>query len=152
MNAQDIPEKWWEYHHRHCGTIYRGCHPTQCPKNVYELTGKWIGEEKMQEKLTIHDIFLKQLVKNHPVREENRKDFKGKTIFGKEYEEGDCILWFMLQTIGEIPSEPIYTKPTVTFNMCSVAKVELDQLDEEYVLVRMGTDLLPIFTLKIEEE
>jgi len=106
----------------------------------------------MQEKLTIHDIFLKQLVKNQPLSEDTKKDPKGKTIFGKEYEEGDRILWFMLQTIGEVPSESIFTGPTVTFNMCSVAKVELDQLDEEYVLVRMGTDSLPIFTLKKKEK
>lgn len=38
------PKEWWRYHHQNCGTVYRGCHPTACPKDVFEKTGKWIGE------------------------------------------------------------------------------------------------------------
>jgi hypothetical protein len=165
MDAQDIPKEWWTYHHSHCGTIYRGCHPTLCPKNVYEHTGKWIGGEKMKDRSDIHDVFLKQLVKNHPVSEETRKDLKGKSVFGKAYENGDIVLWFMLQTIGEesehddLPFESplcdknsIYTEPSVTFDMCSVTKNELDKFDEEYVLIRMGSETIPVFELKKEAE
>lgn len=35
------PEDWHEHHHADCGTQYRGCHPTLCPKNQYEETGIW---------------------------------------------------------------------------------------------------------------
>lgn len=41
-----LPEKWWHHHHQDCGTEYRGCHPTKCPKEVYEQTGIWIGDKK----------------------------------------------------------------------------------------------------------
>jgi len=41
-----IPNDWWTYHHKDCGTKYRGCHPTLCPKDVYEKTGEWIGEKR----------------------------------------------------------------------------------------------------------
>lgn len=43
MNKKTIPDNWWTYHHEDCGTKYRDCHPSKCPKNVYEKTGKWIG-------------------------------------------------------------------------------------------------------------
>ena len=36
------PPQYWRFHHKGCGTEYRGCHP-ECPKHVYELTGKWTG-------------------------------------------------------------------------------------------------------------
>ena len=36
-----VPKEWWKYHHKDCGTKYRGCHPTKCPKNQYETTGIW---------------------------------------------------------------------------------------------------------------
>lgn len=35
------PKDWWIYHHAECGTKYRGCHPTQCPKENFERTGVW---------------------------------------------------------------------------------------------------------------
>jgi len=35
------PDNYWHYHHIGCGTMYRGCHPTACPKNQYEETGIW---------------------------------------------------------------------------------------------------------------
>lgn len=35
------PEDWHKYHHADCGTQYRGCHPTLCPKNQFEETGIW---------------------------------------------------------------------------------------------------------------
>lgn len=41
-NVSDNPREWWEYHHRHCGTCYRGCAP-DCPKDMFERTGEWIG-------------------------------------------------------------------------------------------------------------
>jgi hypothetical protein len=36
------PKNWWQYHTGDCGTKYRGCSP-DCPKNIYEITGKWKG-------------------------------------------------------------------------------------------------------------
>ena len=36
------PENWWHYHTKDCGTKYRGCSP-DCPKDIYEITGKWTG-------------------------------------------------------------------------------------------------------------
>jgi hypothetical protein len=36
------PKDWWTYHLKTCGTQYRGCDPN-CPKNIYEETGKWVG-------------------------------------------------------------------------------------------------------------
>ena len=36
------PENWWHYHTKDCGTKYRGCSP-DCPKDIYEETGKWKG-------------------------------------------------------------------------------------------------------------
>lgn len=36
------PKNWWEHHTKDCGTMYRGCSP-DCPKNIYEETGKWRG-------------------------------------------------------------------------------------------------------------
>jgi hypothetical protein len=38
-----VPKNWWRFHHYTCGVSLRGCHTTKCPKNVYELTGEWIG-------------------------------------------------------------------------------------------------------------
>jgi hypothetical protein len=35
------PKEWWAWHHRDCGTAYRGCHPSKCPKNQWEETGVW---------------------------------------------------------------------------------------------------------------
>lgn len=39
----EIPGNWTDYHHPNCGTIFRGCDPELCPKDVYERTGVWIG-------------------------------------------------------------------------------------------------------------
>ena len=36
------PVDYWNYHHPDCGTRYRGCAP-ECPKDVFERTGEWIG-------------------------------------------------------------------------------------------------------------
>jgi hypothetical protein len=38
---QKAPKNYYAYHHQDCGTKYRGCHPTLCPKNEYEKTGVW---------------------------------------------------------------------------------------------------------------
>jgi len=38
---ENVPKEWWKHHHKDCGTMYRGCHPTKCPKNQYEKTGIW---------------------------------------------------------------------------------------------------------------
>jgi len=40
------PADWWTYHHKDCGTKYRGCHPSLCPKDQYAKTGVWIPEPK----------------------------------------------------------------------------------------------------------
>lgn len=45
----ELPENWYLYHHKDCGAKYRGCHPTLCPKNVYETTGKWIGSSGVKD-------------------------------------------------------------------------------------------------------
>lgn len=36
------PKNWWEYHAKDCDTKYRGC-SSDCPKDIYERTGKWNG-------------------------------------------------------------------------------------------------------------
>ncbi len=36
-----IPTNWYHIHHPYCGTKYRGCHPSKCPKDQYEKTGTW---------------------------------------------------------------------------------------------------------------
>lgn len=41
----EVPSTWTEWHHPNCGTKYRGCDPDNCPKDVYERTGVWIGEK-----------------------------------------------------------------------------------------------------------
>lgn len=41
--TRDLPQDWYRYHHRNCGTLYRGCDHERCPKDVYERTGRWIG-------------------------------------------------------------------------------------------------------------
>lgn len=51
-----IPRKYWLYHTKNCGTKFRGCDPV-CPKDVYEKTGKWIGENVMRF-LVIGDIMI----------------------------------------------------------------------------------------------
>jgi len=38
---EKVPKEWWKHHYKDCGTAYRGCHPTKCPKNQYEKTGIW---------------------------------------------------------------------------------------------------------------
>ena len=38
-----VPENYYIYHHKDCGKKYRGCSP-ECPKDIYEKTGKWILE------------------------------------------------------------------------------------------------------------
>jgi hypothetical protein len=43
MDLKIMPDNWHMYHHPFCGTKYRGCHPTRCPKHVFEETGKWVG-------------------------------------------------------------------------------------------------------------
>lgn len=35
------PKNWWRYHHKNCGSMYRGCDPINCVKDIYEETGKW---------------------------------------------------------------------------------------------------------------
>lgn len=47
-----VPEDWSSYHHEECGTMYRGCSP-DCPKDIYESTGKWVGERMMRERLAM---------------------------------------------------------------------------------------------------
>lgn len=46
------PANYWLYHHPGCGTDYRGCHPTKCPKNEYEKTGIW--QQALVEKINIY--------------------------------------------------------------------------------------------------
>jgi hypothetical protein len=41
-----MPERYWDYHAQQCGTVYRGCDPVHCPKDVWETTGVWLGPEK----------------------------------------------------------------------------------------------------------
>ncbi len=41
MAGRQAPADWDAYHHKDCGTQYRGCHPSKCPKNQYEQTGIW---------------------------------------------------------------------------------------------------------------
>lgn len=38
------PDNWWQNHHPHCGTQYRGCHPTACPSDHFDRTGKWVPD------------------------------------------------------------------------------------------------------------
>jgi hypothetical protein len=40
------PPNWCEHHHEECGTRFRGCHPTRCPKDQYEKTGVWRRKPK----------------------------------------------------------------------------------------------------------
>jgi len=40
------PRDYWVYHSPECGTKYRGCAP-DCPKEVFEKTGKWTGPEQL---------------------------------------------------------------------------------------------------------
>jgi hypothetical protein len=40
-----LPKKWSDCHSHECGTAYRGCAPN-CPKDVWERTGLWIGAEE----------------------------------------------------------------------------------------------------------
>jgi predicted kinase len=40
-DSRAAPEKYWEYHHKNCGTRYRGCDPSACPSNQYQETGIW---------------------------------------------------------------------------------------------------------------
>jgi len=63
IDAQMYPKDWLAeairekldktIHHKDCGTAYRGCHPTLCPKDQYEKTGKWrtLEQLEVQEKL-----------------------------------------------------------------------------------------------------
>jgi D-beta-D-heptose 7-phosphate kinase/D-beta-D-heptose 1-phosphate adenosyltransferase len=51
-----IPRKYWEYHHKNCSTMHRGCDP-ECPKDVFEKTGKWTGED-IPRFLVIGDIMI----------------------------------------------------------------------------------------------
>ena len=37
------------FHHKDCGTAYRGCHPTKCPKDQYEQTGVWKWRPNQKE-------------------------------------------------------------------------------------------------------
>lgn len=46
----DKPLEWWQYHHCDCGTRYRGCSP-ECPKDVFERTGLWIGPAIVRDRL-----------------------------------------------------------------------------------------------------
>ena len=38
------PLPWYAIHTEECGTMYRGCSP-DCPKDIWERTGVWIGPE-----------------------------------------------------------------------------------------------------------
>jgi len=51
-----IPRNWTDYHHKNCDTLHRGCDP-ECPKDVYETTSKWTGENVMRF-LVIGDIMI----------------------------------------------------------------------------------------------
>jgi len=37
----EVPKDWHTYHHKNCGTMYRGCDSENCPKDIYERTGVW---------------------------------------------------------------------------------------------------------------
>ncbi len=39
--TRQAPDDWYEYHHKHCGVQYRGCHPDLCPKDQFENTNVW---------------------------------------------------------------------------------------------------------------
>ena len=39
------PPDWWNYHAKGCGKTHRGCAP-DCPKDIYERTGRWVGPGK----------------------------------------------------------------------------------------------------------
>ena len=46
------PREYWRFHARGCGTDYRGCAP-DCPKDIYERTGKWTGPHVLR--VLVHD-------------------------------------------------------------------------------------------------
>jgi hypothetical protein len=50
MSPPRLPPTWWFYHAPGCGTAYRGCAP-ECPKDHYEQTGEWIGDEHVRSHL-----------------------------------------------------------------------------------------------------
>lgn len=37
-----VPSDYCNFHSKDCGTKFRGCAP-DCPKDIYERTGRWIG-------------------------------------------------------------------------------------------------------------
>lgn len=43
-NEPYVPADWATYHHKNCGTKYRGCDPYNCPKEIFESTGEWKPE------------------------------------------------------------------------------------------------------------
>ena len=40
----EAPEDYFAFHHKNCGTKFRGCDPENCPKEHYEKTGYWKPE------------------------------------------------------------------------------------------------------------
>ena len=41
IKKKEAPKDWCNYHHKNCGTTFRGCDPQKCPKDHYERTGEW---------------------------------------------------------------------------------------------------------------
>ena len=94
--ANKIPEDWWTYHHQECGTKYRGCSP-ECPKEIYELTGEWTGQQIMADRLRDLEEEVRKLreymgdsplgeiriiIQPHSISAEVRH--KGDKIYGRE--------------------------------------------------------------------
>lgn len=37
------PRPWYSFHSPNCGTLFRGCDPYDCPKYIWETSGRWVG-------------------------------------------------------------------------------------------------------------
>lgn len=55
MSSDKAPRDYWRFHHKGCGTEYRGCHP-DCPKDIYERTGVWTGPSR--ERVAVADALM----------------------------------------------------------------------------------------------
>lgn len=84
------------------------------------------------------EYFEEQLKDSKTITKELLPKLKGKFIYNK-YQIGDKILVFLEQEIGDIdiPESPIYTQPTIIFNMRMITERELDKLNEDFIFIRM---------------
>jgi len=79
-----------------------------------------------------------------PLKKEQLKKLKGKSLYS-DYQEGDIIVAFLEQSLGDI--EPPYTEPQITLSLRMIVDREFNKLEKDFKFIRMST-IFPVLERK----